>query len=67
MILGDAAGDVYFGAGGLGGRAEGGVVVAQGFLCQAGAAGAEFGGHVFAVGLHGMEGDSEVVGDFFTH
>ena len=67
MILGNAAADVSFCAGGLGGRAEGGVVVAQGFLRQAGAAGAEFGGHAFAVGLHGMEGDGEVVGDFFTH
>ena len=62
-----AAGDVYLCAGGSGGRAEGGVVVAQGFLRQAGAAGAEFGGHAFAVGLHGMKGDGEVVRDFFTH
>ena len=67
MILGNAAADVFFCAGGLGERAEGGVVVAQGFLRQAGTAGAEFGGHTFAVGLHGMEGDGEVVGDFFTH
>ena len=67
MIRGNAAADVFFCAGGLGERAEGGVVVAQGFLRQAGTAGAEFGGHTFAVGLHGMEGDGEVVGDFFTH
>ena len=67
MILGNAAADVSFCAGGLGGRAEGGVVVAQGFLRQAGAAGTEFGGHAFAVGLHGMKGDGEVVRDFFTH
>ena len=67
MILGNAAADVFFCAGGLGERAEGGVVVAQGFLRQAGTAGAEFGGHAFAVGLHGMQGDGEVVGDFFTH